>query len=45
MSTRLVIEASLTFQQTRKQTTFVAFGALRVNTAAMRLILLTSSQY
>ena len=30
-STLFVIDASLTFQYTRKQTTFVVIGALRVN--------------
>ena len=32
-STLFSIEASQTFQQTRKQTTFVAIGALRVKSA------------
>ena len=32
-STLFSIEASYTFQQTRKQTTFVAIGALRVKSA------------
>ena len=34
-STLFVIEASYTFQQTRKQTTFVAIGAFRVSTQVL----------